>query len=320
MNKPRVSVVMAVYNSERYLTEAIDSLLSQTLGDFEFIIVDDGSFDGSGEIIRAFDDSRIRLKRQENKGLAAALNSGIAMARGVFVARMDADDHSLPERLLEQVEFLDAHPEVVAVGSAAIIMDADGCEICVFRNPEEDTQLRHRFPTSPFVHPSVMFRLSAFLSAGGYPEYMKHGGEDIVLFSAMAKQGQLSNLQSPLIRYRITPGSISRKPKTFRRELKKIISDVANGTEAGSDALKQLEISSVAIPQKESDFSYHYDLARYYIWSGQGFGRARKHLAECRKLYPFRPTIWQLYLLAIMPPRLINSAYMTFRRTNLSKR
>ena len=136
---PLVSVVMPLYNGERYLAEAIESILSQTFADFEFIIVDDGSTDGSAGIIRdyAARDSRVKVKQlARNSGEAAARNAGIALARGQFVAGMDSDDISLPDRLRAQASFLENNPEVGAVGvhSRVVFEDAQPSYI---REPEQ---------------------------------------------------------------------------------------------------------------------------------------------------------------------------------------
>lgn len=116
---PQISVIMSVYNGEKYLREAIDSILNQTFTHFEFIIVNDGSTDKSLNIIKSYNGSRIILVQQENKGLAAALNEGIKIAKGKYIAMMDADDISLPTRLEKQIQFMEAHPEYVAIGSWA---------------------------------------------------------------------------------------------------------------------------------------------------------------------------------------------------------
>jgi len=126
----KISVVMSVYNGEKYLREAIDSILSQTFHDFEFIIIDDGSNDGSAEVVRSYTDSRIRFVQQENRGLAAALNRGVLLARSGLIARMDQDDISMPDRFEKQYEYLQKHKEVVALGAAAVWIDVNGTYVC----------------------------------------------------------------------------------------------------------------------------------------------------------------------------------------------
>ena len=117
--KPLISVVMSVYNGEKYLKRSIDSILNQTFKDFEFIIINDGSTDKSLEIIKSYDDDRIVLIDQENKGLTKSLNIGIKTASGKYIARQDADDVSLPDRLKKQVDFLEVREDVVLLGCRA---------------------------------------------------------------------------------------------------------------------------------------------------------------------------------------------------------
>src|SRR5437016_6143907 len=125
---PTVSIIMAVHNAERFLAAAVESVLAQSFGDFEFIIVDDGSSDDSGAILRQFakQDDRIHLIARENRGLTCSLNEMIAEARGEFLARMDADDLALPQRLAVQVKFMQEHPDVVLLGGAYELIDEAG--------------------------------------------------------------------------------------------------------------------------------------------------------------------------------------------------
>ena len=157
---PKVSVVMSVYNGERHLREAVDSILNQTFGDLEFIIVDDGSRDRTWEILQSYDDSRIVLLRNEqNIGLTKSLNRGLAATRGEYVARMDADDVSLPQRLERQVGFLDQHPEIGLVGCAFLQINEGGQEFEIFHPPlkNEDIQERLRVENC-FCHGVALFR------------------------------------------------------------------------------------------------------------------------------------------------------------------
>src|SRR5512135_1833139 len=129
---PLISVCMPVYNAERYIARAVESILGQTFGDFEFLILDDGSTDGSLEILRRYanHDPRIRLTSRPNKGLPPSLNELVDQARGEFIARMDADDVALPERFARQVEYLRAHPDCVLVGSRVQLVDPEGDPLC----------------------------------------------------------------------------------------------------------------------------------------------------------------------------------------------
>src|SRR5262245_23685731 len=137
---PRVTVLMAVYNGERYLAEAIDGILQQVWRDFEFLIVNDGSTDSSVEILQRYadQDSRIRLVMRENRGLTRSLHDGVLEAKGKLIARMDADDVSLPERLSRQVAAFDRDPKLVVCGSAHDCIDQNGSEWYPYVNPTDD--------------------------------------------------------------------------------------------------------------------------------------------------------------------------------------
>ena len=120
MKSPQISVVMPAYNAEKYITEAIDSILFQTFKDFEFIIINDASTDSTKDIIESYKDPRIKLvNNEQNKGVAKSLNIGISVACGKYIARMDADDIALPERFQKQFDFMEQHPNIDVCGSWA---------------------------------------------------------------------------------------------------------------------------------------------------------------------------------------------------------
>jgi len=195
---------MAVFNGAAFLRSAIDSVLTQTLRDFEFIIVDDGSSDGSGDIIGSYDDPRIRLiLNQENQGLARSLNRGLEAACGEFVARIDADDICESKRLERQVRFLEAHPEVAVVGSQITFIDETGAERGVAgRFAANDEAIAEDMLDGPGVaHPAVLFRRSAVLSLGGYRDVGL--AQDYDLWLRLAVHHKFANIDEPLLRYRI---------------------------------------------------------------------------------------------------------------------
>lgn len=141
---PKVSVVMSVYNGEKYLPETIDSILNQTFKDFEFIIINDGSTDKTAKILTSYDDPRIRIFNQENMGLTKSLNRAISLAKGEYIARMDADDISYPERLKKQVDYLNKNPDIGLVGSKYIRIDKRGRKIDEINVPiGTDNILKH---------------------------------------------------------------------------------------------------------------------------------------------------------------------------------
>jgi len=193
----KVSVIMAVYNGERYLKEAIDSILSQTLEDFELLVVNDGSTDRTKDILKEYDDPRIRILSQPNKGCIAARHLAIKNARGKYLAIMDADDIALPERLSKSVAYLDLHSDVVLVGTGYITRnELTGSEKTVIP-PKDDQALRNcllRFP--PLIDPTNLIRADAFKKAGGYK--IDHGF-DYELYSRLAKFGKLANISEVLL-------------------------------------------------------------------------------------------------------------------------
>ena len=169
---PRVSVVTTVYNGQAYTDRAIPSLLAQTFDDFELILVDDGSDDGTPEILQelARREPRVRVLRPGRVGFAAALNHGIERARGEYIARQDFDDRSYPDRLRLQVEFLDSHPEVGVVGAYFVQVDEDRGERYVRMLPTHHSEIVSAMARYiPFAHTLVTFRRRVWSEAGGYP-------------------------------------------------------------------------------------------------------------------------------------------------------
>jgi len=140
MDSPAISVVMSVFNGQAFLSEAIESILGQTLRDFEFLVVDDGSTDRTAEILAGYAsrDGRMRVLRHENKGRAVSLNIGMTLATGDYIARMDADDVAMPCRLQEQFAFMQRHPEVGLLGGAVDLIRATGHVIKTAQPPRED--------------------------------------------------------------------------------------------------------------------------------------------------------------------------------------
>lgn len=209
---PRVSVVLPCYNGERYLREAIQSILDQTLADFELIVVDDGSTDGSPAILAdmARADPRIRIVTQANGGIVAALNAGIDHARGPYIARMDADDVSFPDRLAFQAKWLDDHPGTVLVGGQAVADRHPGphtTRTTGGRHAETDLSV---FPPRVAVsmHPLIMLRADALRAMGGYRHDYRHA-EDYDLFIRASSFGRIDNPPVDMLFYRRHEGAIS---------------------------------------------------------------------------------------------------------------
>jgi hypothetical protein len=204
---PSISVAMSVYNGERFLADAIESVLEQTYGDFEFLILDDGSSDASRAIARhyAARDSRIRLIARENRGLVASLNELLDAARAPLVARMDADDICLPERFARQIAFLEAHPDVGVLGTWTEDIDEHGAAYTLEAPDHPSTHtgfLAAIDAGAPLLcHPAAMFRRDLVRSVGGYHSAFRHC-EDLDLWLRLASVTEIVSLPERLLRYR----------------------------------------------------------------------------------------------------------------------
>lgn len=210
---PEVSVLMPVYNAAPYLAEAVNSILGQTFRAFELIAVDDGSTDGSLGILRRFaaEDPRVRLVCCPHAGIVGALNDGLAMARADLLARMDADDVALPERLARQVAYMRAHPECVLLGTALQVMDPDGEPICHLwcrTSHEELAALPFQIREANMFHNAVMMRTAVLREVGGYRKAFEWA-EDFDLWLRLAERGRLANLNEALVKYRLHRRSVS---------------------------------------------------------------------------------------------------------------
>jgi len=197
---PQISVVMPVYNALPFLNLSISSILGQTFSDFEFVILDDASTDGSTELLQdwARRDARIQLyESDEQLGLARSSNAVVAKARAPIVARMDADDIAHPDRLRLQFEILNGAPDVVVVGTLCNGIDATGKVV----RPRDRWRLLRSSLQIPFPHGSTMFRRQVFDEVGGYNESMT-GAEDQDLFRKMATRGRVVTLADVLYSYR----------------------------------------------------------------------------------------------------------------------
>lgn len=211
---PKISLVMGVYNGERHLRESIESVLSQTVADFEFIVVDDASVDKTAEILSVYarEDSRLKIvTNNSNLGLTKSLNVGVLASRGEYIARMDAGDTSEPERFARQVEFLEKNTDHVLVGSWAYTIDEESHRVGVMKHVGDDASIRKMLIRhNPIVHSSIMVRKDVLEKAGNYNELWRYG-QDYELYFRIMKYGKLANLPKCLVSYRLSPHSITRK-------------------------------------------------------------------------------------------------------------
>lgn len=239
---PKISVIMGVKNGERFLRESVESILVQTFNDFEFIIVDDGSTDATSEILKEYvaRDPRVKIiTNVQNLGLTKSLNIGVRAARGEYIARMDADDISLPERFEKQVKFLDEHPDHALVGSWAEVIDEKGNKIGKFEYPTEDAELKKiLIKINPFIHASIMMRRNALGQIGLYDEAWRYG-QDYELYFRLASVAKIANLPEFLLKHRVDADSITRKNNKEQAKL---------ALRARLHAIKRGQYSWLALP------------------------------------------------------------------------
>lgn len=214
MNQPAISVIMAVHNGLAFISDAVESILRQSLTDLEFIVVDDGSSDGTGDWLRqrAQSDARLVVLRQSNQGLTKSLNRAIGRASGALIARMDGDDIALPNRFAVQKDYLDANPDVVMVGSEVMLITDDGISLGPRRHAQDHCEIRRRLLVGDggaLTHPAVMIRKSALDAVGGYDEEFVTA-QDLDLFLRLSEFGRVANLDATLLLWRQHPSSVNR--------------------------------------------------------------------------------------------------------------
>jgi glycosyltransferase involved in cell wall biosynthesis len=222
MTSPLVSVVLSVRDGAADLPKAINTILTQTFADLELIAINNGSIDGTAAILDGIRDVRVRVVHQDDMGLAVALNRGVAVARGRYIARQDHDDWAKPTRLEKQVAFLEAHPEYAMVGTRAEIWAGDKQTGRTHDHPIDNAALQFELLfDNPFVHSSMLLRKSALDAVGGYStDRSRQPPEDYELWSRLARRHRVANLPERLTIYREVQRSMSRVgPNPFREKV-----------------------------------------------------------------------------------------------------
>ncbi len=298
MAEPAVTILMTVYNGEKYLRETIEGVLAQTFTNFELIIIDDGSTDRTAEIILAFGDPRIVYHYQPNAGTCKASNKGLSMARGKYVARIDADDLCLPERIARQFEFLENNPGYVLCASRVRIMDADGNYIYTPQLPENDEQVRAFMEHSnPFAHSATFFRKETADLVGGYYEPVKSNFEDFIFLYQLTRHGKVFIFQEPLVAYRLLPGSLSFRIRDVRfRKIQQAIVKRGHAEPEELEFLFRIQQSRNLDPGDKT-YNYYLLLAKLYRIEA---GNRRKSRFYLRKAIAMKPFEWKYNLSAIL--------------------
>jgi glycosyltransferase involved in cell wall biosynthesis len=243
MNRPKVSVVMPVFNGEKFLKEAIDSILNQTFTDFEFIIVNDGSTDNTRNIIQNYNDHRIKLlNNKSNLGISRAANIGIKASCGIYIARQDADDISMPERLEKEASFLDQNKNVGLVGTYYFVIN-ENCKILnTIKCLTKSIELRKKLlEGNQFGHGTTMFRKEYIDKIGVYREEFKLA-EDFDFYLRISEIYDVANIPEPLYKWRLNIKSVSVAKKALEDKYASLAIELAKERrQSGKDKLKSLK-------------------------------------------------------------------------------
>jgi glycosyltransferase involved in cell wall biosynthesis len=277
MTNPLVSVLMPVYNAERYVAEAVQSILDQTFTDFEFLIVDDGSTDKSLKILQKFaqQDPRIRLISRPNTGIVGALNEMLKLSKGEFLARMDGDDVCDPSRFERQLCYMSENPGIVAVGSSAISIDPDGDLIgdAILPLDHDSIESAHLSGRSSIFHPAVMMRQNTVNAVGGYRNEA-FPCEDFDLWLRLGEIGKLANLPEKLLYWRRTDtGIVATKSALIESKIQWILNETWKRRNLTTDPVLPVvkELQTI-------------DLYRQWAWTSLNSGNirtARKYGIRC---------------------------------------
>lgn len=299
---------MPAYNAAPYIGAAIASVLSQTMPHFELLIVNDGSTDNTTAVIQSFNDTRIRLIYQPNSGVAAALNKGLSLARGEYIARFDADDICQPNRLQQQMTYLDAHPDYVITGSDAEYISEQGEYLCYYscHAHSNDAIKQHLHTSCPFTHSSVMYRRQAVLQCGGYP-VLAMNMEDHLLWVKLSSAGKFYNFPAPLIQVRFNPASVTIDEKWRGRRfrvlkygiLQRGVITAAEGAELTGIVQKQNATASIR------HGAYFALCGKKLLLNNHMPVKARSYIRKAIQSAPFRLDNYALFVISYFPEKYI---------------
>jgi glycosyltransferase involved in cell wall biosynthesis len=313
MTDIKITVLMPCYNAGKYIAEAIDSVLAQTFRDFELLIINDGASDNTADIIRSFSDERIVLIEQEQQGIAAALNNGLLHARADYIARFDADDICLSDRLEKQYRFMLEHPGCIVVGSAADYIDHNGQYVFTHlpaakTNAEIQALSLH---SCPFIHASVMYKKDV-ITGIGYNMHA-HSFEDHLLWQQLKTKGEMYNMPEQLLRVRLNPGSITiderKRPPAFHRIKANALQSGTISSQEG-DKLRQLINGQNNMAVKQG--AYYSLLAKKFLWNNYNPVRARQHMKTAIALNNFDINDYLLLCASYLPKKIIVNLYSLF--------
>lgn len=292
--KPIASVLIPVFNGKNYLVPAVDSVLGQTFTDFEVLLLDDGSSDGSRELMETFahKDNRCRVHSWPNRGIVATLNAGLELAGGKYIIRMDCDDICAPDRFDKQVRFLENNPECVLVGSRVLWIDPAGMPLRIAGEylDHDDIDEENMRGGQVLHHPAVTIRKDALQLSGGYREGFRHA-EDLDLFLRLAEVGKVANLPDVLLSYRQHLDSIGhRYPEQQRLAVRNAVIEAGHRRGLNIDALLD-RLGAPAPAQKRWEIQQRWGW--WALHSGH-IATARKHAIGALRARPLNLQNWRL--------------------------
>lgn len=298
-----VSVIIPIYNAAQFLANAVDSVLKQTFRDIEVLAIDDGSTDRSPSILAEFaaSDPRVRVISQRNAGIVNALEAGRSIARGEFIARMDADDWALPDRFARQLDAMRSDPSLVALGSSVTFMDATGNAVEICHRPIDPTAVRSALLAGDggvLIHPAVMFRAETVAAVGGYRRSAQYV-EDLDLYLRLDSVGLLGNLPERLLNYRVHPKSINFTKNEGREKVRLAVMREAY-------AVRGLHFDPARFSDNASGFADLRRLHRKWAVTALACGPRRVAVGHgCRavRLAPFDREAWKALRYALTAPR-----------------
>jgi len=323
MKKPMVTILMPVYNGQKYLKEVMKSIVNQTFRNFEFLIINDGSIDKTEKILEQYKEKDVRIKvlnRKQNIGLTKSLNEGLKIARGEYIARIDVDDISEPGRFEKQVKYLDKHPEVSFIGTWSYIIDENGKIVGKERVPIEDREIRKKLiESNQFFSSSVMFRKECAKKVGFYrEEFIRSQDYDIAL--RISEKYKVANIPEFLCRRRIHPFSITVQKRNEQCKFAELAKTLAIERKLyGKDSLAKSErrkeiveyINSFTGGENITKGKARKRMAK--IYEGYGLGKlvqgdvrsARRSFLKSIKNNPYNIKIYLYIILTLIPASIV---------------
>lgn len=302
----KISVILPVYNGEEFLTKAIESVLAQTYSDFEFIIVNDGSTDNSEKLIKSFSDKRIILLQQENKGAAYARNYAINNSKGTYLALMDCDDLSKPDRLERQINFIYDHTDCIAVGTNVDYLTMSGEYLYTTNIPLFWEEIKLRLPEVATNHASLLIKKEIVIKVGGYSENTNNYFEDGILVNKIVTYGKLMNMRDSLYQVRLSPYSLTNNLNN--KEKKKIFKIVKNSVLQNNFTKNDEIIIKNILKNKTKQWklgNYYLKIGKIYIENNYNIKYSRKNLLLSLIYNPTCLLTWFNLVLTYMPKNII---------------